>query len=140
MIAMLDSIIEPLYFGLLRRPFRAIVRRLLPSNGRVLLGRLRGMSVANSDLATRLGVYERHLQSVIWNALAPGDVVYDIGANIGIFTLLASRRVGSSGHVYPFEPLPDNLIRLRTVIAVNHLENVTIAPYAVSADVGETEF
>jgi precorrin-6B methylase 2 len=39
--------------------------------------------------------------------LRAGDTFWDIGANIGSISLLASRIVGSDGRVFSFEPLPD---------------------------------
>ena len=38
-----------------------------------------------------------------------GDVAVDIGANIGVLTILAASMVGSSGRVIAVEPNPDNL-------------------------------
>jgi FkbM family methyltransferase len=70
----------------------------------------------------------------------PADVVYDIGANVGFYTLLASRLVGPAGHVFAFEPLPRNLGLLRKHVAINSLSNVTILPQAVSDKPGEALF
>lgn len=39
--------------------------------------------------------------------LRPGDVVLDIGANMGYMSIMASRFVGASGHVHAFEPSPE---------------------------------
>ena len=39
--------------------------------------------------------------------LRPGDTFWDIGANIGWFSLFASKIVGSGGKVFSFEPSPD---------------------------------
>lgn len=40
----------------------------------------------------------------IRSTVRPGDVFYDIGANVGVYTLMAAKRVGDKGHVYAFEP------------------------------------
>jgi protein-L-isoaspartate O-methyltransferase len=42
----------------------------------------------------------------------PGDVVLDVGAHIGYYTLLLSRLVGDQGRVYAFEPDPSNFALL----------------------------
>ena len=55
----------------------------------------------------------------------PGQVVVDVGANIGYFTLLFARQVGPTGHVYAFEPEPRNFELLERNIALNRLSNVT---------------
>src|SRR5215210_7228240 len=47
------------------------------------------------------------------SVLRPGDVAVDIGANIGLYTLLFSRLVGEEGRVYAFEPAAENARRLR---------------------------
>jgi FkbM family methyltransferase len=57
----------------------------------------------------------------------PGDVFYDIGANIGIYTLMAAARVGASGKVVAFEPHSPTLVRLLANIAANGLEGVVSA-------------
>lgn len=54
------------------------------------------------------GTYEPPIQQAIGANLAPGDVFFDIGANIGFFCLIAARRVGARGQVYAFEPVPRN--------------------------------
>ena len=61
-----------------------------------------------------------------------GNVVLDIGANIGYFTLLAARLVGEGGKVYAFEPEPRNYEVLLTNVALNRYQNVTAAQKAVS--------
>jgi hypothetical protein len=45
----------------------------------------------------------------IASVLRPGDVFIDIGANVGFYTILASKRVGEKGRVYAIEPFLRNL-------------------------------
>ena len=52
-----------------------------------------------------IGNYEYPIQRAIARLLAPGDVLYDLGANAGFFSLLAGKLVGPTGQVYAFEPL-----------------------------------
>jgi FkbM family methyltransferase len=56
----------------------------------------------------------------------PGDIVVDVGAHIGLYTLIAAKRVGSSGKVIAIEPDPDNCNLLKRNIELNRLTNVTI--------------
>jgi len=51
----------------------------------------------------------------------PGDVFYDIGANIGVYTVLAAQRVGAAGKVYAFEPHSATFARLLETISTNNL-------------------
>ena len=62
--------------------------------------------------------------------------MYDIGANIGFHALLAARLVTATGSVYAFEPLPENVERLRRNVALNAFEHVVIVPAAVTATEG----
>ena len=62
--------------------------------------------------------------------LRPGQVVFDIGANIGYYTLLASRQVGTSGRVLAFEPFVRNIAYLHRHVLLNDARNVTIVPVA----------
>jgi FkbM family methyltransferase len=61
--------------------------------------------------------------------LKPSEICFDIGANVGFYTLLFSKY---SKHVYSFEPLPRNIRYLYEIIELNHVNNVTIVPSAVS--------
>jgi FkbM family methyltransferase len=58
--------------------------------------------------------------------VSSGDIFYDIGANIGVYSILAARRMGRGGKVYAFEPHSANFTRLLENIAVNNLENIVI--------------
>lgn len=69
--------------------------------------------------------------------LNEGNIVLDIGANIGYYTLLASKKVGNKGKVYAFEPDPTNFSILKKNIAINRCENVVLVNKAV-ADRSET--
>ena len=52
--------------------------------------------------------YEPYTIELFKAAIKPGATVLDIGAHIGVFTLLASRQAGAAGKVYAFEPAPEN--------------------------------
>ena len=53
-----------------------------------------------------------------------GDIFYDIGANIGVYTILAASRAGKNGRVYAFEPHGANFARLIDNITVNNLQQI----------------
>jgi FkbM family methyltransferase len=72
------------------------------------------------------GEAELTVQKALAERLRPGMVFYDLGANIGLFTLLAARLVGDSGKVFSFEPDPENAARLRRNIQRNGFTNVTV--------------
>jgi len=65
----------------------------------------------------------------------PGEIVVDIGANIGTFSLYAAKVCGAS-RVISFEPFPDNYKILSNNIEQNLLRNVTCINEAVAGDRG----
>lgn len=87
-----------------------------------------------------MGTYERTKASAYARAVAQGDVVYDIGAHVGYYSLLASKRAGPQGHVYAFEPLPTNLEYIEKHMRLNHITNMTIVPAAVTDHDGISTF
>lgn len=88
-----------------------------------------------------LGTYEMDLQKVIQQKVQKDWVVYDVGANIGYFSLFFSRVVGKNGRVFSFEPFPSNLERLKKNLRLNDLQDhVTVVPYAVIQETREIEF
>lgn len=75
--------------------------------------------------------YEKYEISLFKKLLKPGDVMVDIGANIGLFSVIGSKSVGSSGKVYSFEPEPGNYALLTSNLLLNgatnvHTENLAI--------------
>src|ERR1700719_5073522 len=82
---------------------------------RVLRGPLRGMKwiKGSGPNAYWFGTYEVARVHAFTDIVTQGAVVYDVGANAGIYSLLASLRAGPSGWVYAFEPLQRNLRHLR---------------------------
>ncbi|MGI9456425.1 MAG: FkbM family methyltransferase [Aeoliella sp.] len=86
------------------------------------------------------GTYGENEAATFQRLLKAGDVVLDIGAHVGYFTLLAARLVGSSGKVFAFEPLPLNLAYLNRHVLANRLTNVEVLPVAVGRNAGQLSF
>jgi FkbM family methyltransferase len=82
------------------------------------------------------GRYEPNESAALLRVLRPGQVVVDVGANIGYFTSLMARRVGMHGRVLAIEPDPGNLALLRANVARNRHHNVEVCPCAVGAIAG----
>lgn len=70
----------------------------------------------------------------------PGDLIVEVGANVGTETVGFSDIVGGGGRVVAFEPLPANLVALRAVVRGLRHPNVTLLPYAVSDGAGKGMF
>jgi FkbM family methyltransferase len=114
----------------IRVPLRALPPGMvLP----ILTGKLRGRKwiVGSGVHSCWIGSYELEKQRAFAQVTSRGATVLDLGANVGFYTLLAAKLVGSSGHVYAFEPVPRNLQYLRRHIALNELTNVSVIDAAV---------
>ncbi len=108
----------------------------------ILQGVLKGQKwiVGASLHSCWLGSYELQKQEIVARHVQLGDVFYDIGANVGFYSLLAARLVGEMGHVYSFEPLPQNVAFIHRHIALNHLRNITVYEFALANHQGIAHF
>jgi len=77
---------------------------------------------------------------ILARLIDPGDIVYDIGANIGDYVLAAASRTGPEGLVYAFEPHPRVMGYLRDNIGLNGFANVRTAQLAVGDSFGWVSF
>jgi FkbM family methyltransferase len=87
-----------------------------------------------------MGLYEPQTARSIQDALSPGAVLFDIGANAGYFALVGSRSVGAQGFVVAFEPVAENADAIRAQLALNHVTNVDVVSAAASDVSGQAEF
>lgn len=83
-----------------------------------------------------IGTSEPAEQQTLAQLLSPGDVFYDIGANIGFFSTLGARLVGADGRVFAFEPFARCAERSRHNAALNGFEHLTVVQAAVGASSG----
>ena len=124
-----------------RRAMEILTRPMRHRDARIIGGPLAGVRInlGGSFLRFLTGDAEPEVQHALGELLKPGDVVFDVGANIGFFTILCSRLVGDGGRVYAFEPMPENADTLRHNIALNGLSNVTVVEKALSSSTGHAE-
>jgi FkbM family methyltransferase len=108
----------------------------------VLQGRLRGKKwiVGSSIHGCWLGSYEYGVQQCFGELIKSGDIVFDIGANVGFYTLLASVLVGPTGKVFSFEPVRRNIVYLRKHLQLNSIRNVSVVECAISDRSGTALF
>ena len=85
------------------------------------------------------GVWEPSVTALYRAALRPGDVVIDIGANVGLHTLLAAHLVGPSGRVHAIEASPWICARLRRNLAANGANQVVVHNMAATAEPGPVQ-
>jgi FkbM family methyltransferase len=119
----------------LTRPAR---RAALP----ILVGAGRGLRVRFDDSALTRAISraEVPVEEAFLSLLQPGAVVYDVGANIGWYSLLAARAVGPTGKVIAFEPSVRNAALVQANATTNKLANVTTIPAAVTDEDGWATF
>jgi FkbM family methyltransferase len=124
---------------ILRLPLRLIPpEAALP----ILQGRLRGKRwiVGSSIHGCWLGSFEHAKRIVFERTVTEGSVVFDVGAHVGYYTLLASVLTGPAGKVFAFEPAPRNLGYLKRHLERNRIRNVTVIEAAVSDGPGVAPF
>ena len=121
-----------------------LLKVILPTNMTVpiLQGRLRGKKwiIGSGVVEMALGSYEYEKRLLFEARVCSSSVVYDIGAHVGFYTLLASQLVGPDGRVIAFEPVRRNLNYLRRHLEINHCVNVVVIEAAVSDRSGTAPF
>ena len=129
--------------NILRKTARIMFGRLLPRiaypvlrgplrNSRFVLGALEGKG---GGATVYFNMLEPEQAASMVSVLKMGQVLFDIGANVGFYTVLGSRLVGAKGKVLAFEPVARNLAYLYRHTVMNKLSNVTIVPAACSDSV-----
>jgi FkbM family methyltransferase len=86
------------------------------------------------------GTGEPEVQAALQQHLRPRMIFYDIGANIGFYSLLAARLVGAEGHVVAFEADPEVAQRLREHVERNHFSTISVEQKAVWSETGAVFF
>ena len=79
----------------------------------------------------KLGVFEKKETNYISELIKADDICIDVGASFGWYTVLLGNKVGGSGLVLAFEPIPENCSALKKNIRENNLDNVKVMPVAL---------
>ncbi len=99
-------------------------------------GPLKGKKwILSSGTSFYRGQYEPEKTRAIGTVVQPKDVVFDIGAHVGYFTVLMSDIVGEQGRIIAFEPRDINKKFLKRHLKANHCNNVEV----IEACVGDRE-
>lgn len=110
---------------------------------RIQRGALRGRSMMLNlryQWGYWLGTTEIDAQTVIMEKIRPGDVVFDVGAEVGYFSLLSATRVLPNGCVIAFEPNPSNVRILQQSAKLNSDLPLEVVSKAVGDRRGQAEF
>jgi FkbM family methyltransferase len=87
----------------------------------------------------RQGVFENSELAFVEGYVKPGMTVLDLGAHHGLYTLLASKRVGATGTVFAFEPSPRERKSLRRHLFLNRCQNVAVEALALGRENAEVD-
>jgi len=91
----------------------------------------------SGDHGCWLGSYEHHKQRLFHATITPKSVVWDLGANVGFYSLLAARR---GSRVIAVEPVAENVSYLKRHIALNKIRNIEVLVAAVARECGRASF
>jgi len=83
-----------------------------------------------------MGSFDPWVCTTLKSLVVPGTTVLDIGANIGLMTLVMAKVAGPQSQLHSFEPAPHSCLRLRTNVEANNLTNVTVHELALSDQEG----
>jgi FkbM family methyltransferase len=126
--------------------FNALIKRfiLVASRGDATIARGVGeglrFNAANSAMGFLMGTHDPISQGALKMLLKPGMAFFDIGANVGFFSVIAARLVGPGGQVVAFEPLPANARALAHNARLNGFRNLAVRQEALAASDGEATF
>jgi FkbM family methyltransferase len=122
-------IIATSVFGFMKRQFSRLLHRFLDNRVvPILSGPLQGYLwlPRSGNHAYWIGFYEQDYVREFAKIITPGSTVFDIGAQAGYFSLIASRLSGESGEVFSFEPLPENAEFIGSHCQLNQVKNIKL--------------
>lgn len=94
---------------------------------REILGNKMLLDLSDAGISYELLINKKRepfIGELIKREIRPGDVVIDVGANIGYYALLEARLVGKDGTIYCLEPVPSNFKLLIKNIKLNNYKNI----------------
>lgn len=83
--------------------------------------------------------FETDVLRIYAGLIKPGSVILDIGANVGLYSLLGAEKAGPTGRILAFEPEPTTHAALLKNLTLNHIDHVTALPLALSDRNGQVE-
>lgn len=118
---------------LLKIIFSKPITQLRLKNGLIIKGRKRSLLLEIVD-----EIFFQKVYTPGFLGIHRGDVVIDIGANIGVFSLYAAKE--GAGKIYAIEPLPENIRAIKQNFHTNNITDVDVSRVAISDKTGEARF
>jgi FkbM family methyltransferase len=132
--------------NLIKYAIRQLMALSLPQGATlpIMFGQAKGLratrEIAIAYPALMLGHYELGVTKAIQSIKRPINVAYDIGAHVGLMSLVLSNAFGGKTKVLAFEPARSNLLSLSSLIAANPAQLISVVPIALSDRTGTTDF
>jgi len=128
-------------------PFKTLVKiffaklRFIKNN--YLIETKNGVKFAIEPNSNDIGMILEYFRDKPYNSIdeffvSDGDVVVDLGANIGAFSINVAM-LNPNGQVFSFEPMPDNFFRFSKNINLNRLKNIKPFQVAISKNNDEID-
>ncbi len=127
------NILFSLQYGVFVSPSKHYIR-MIPLKKRILTKPLLILDIPSLDTYWEIFIDQSYEK---YNPINPDDVVLDIGANIGMFTIKAAQNIGENGRILAIEPEVKNIILLKE--NTKDLKNVFIITRAVGNTTGEED-
>jgi FkbM family methyltransferase len=129
-------------FPWLRPVFDLVSREVARGGGPIQQGVGKGLRFdpGPGNAGYVLGTTEPGVQRALASLARPGMTIYDIGANVGFFSVLAAHLVGSGGRVISFEPVPENAEQVRRNAQLNDFRHISVRREALGASHGTATF
>ena len=127
---------------LAKRAFNAVADRMRHRDGEIQQGIGKGLRFNSgaSVAGFMLGTTEIGLQSAFGLFVRPNMTVFDVGANVGFYSTISARLVGSEGKVVAFEPLPANVKMITHNARMNAFKHISVQDLALGKEDGEAQF
>jgi FkbM family methyltransferase len=127
----LDKVINvPIISTLFKKFLYFIIPKKIKLNDGLIINLNRNDPYVSGSIS--LGLFERGEIKLFKSTISKGYNIIDIGANIGIYTLIAAKLSGDSGKIFSFEPYPQNFEILNSNILINNFKNVECVAVAIS--------
>jgi FkbM family methyltransferase len=104
------------------------------------LGKGLRFNAGGSAAGYLLGTWQPSMQVALGNLIRDGETFYDVGANVGFFTVIGARLAGPAGKVVCFEPVPDNFRQIRHNAMLNNFTNIEVVETALGSADAELPF
>lgn len=129
-------------FPILKPLLQGVSQRFRNRDAIIQTGVGRGLkfNTAGSIAGYAVGISEPDLQAALQLLASEGMIAYDIGANVGFFSVLLAHLVGPTGQVYSFEPLPANARQILYNARLNGFSNIHVDIAAVGQNESKAAF